>query len=323
VRPLPGPDANLRAADAPSAADLVARLDNAVRSFSGLRDVHNVDPLQRVTPTIQALGIFSRMTTILGPKSFIWVTHGFPIQANDLAGQSLDFSPTIRDSAQAAVESHVAYYVVDQSAQGAGADPLGLSRLTLKMYAELTGGRWYSSGRTDEAIAGAMADARGRYRLAYSPVAAAKSKLRVDAARKGVRLLARETYFNDDSAMTEQDAFAKESHSPFDATDIALRVAILPRTTALVHFDIRVEPGDVFLEHRGEGVHGSLAVMFAYYRNGVFENIVPGMGKEIDSVPNDGILISQDMPARDADRIRVMVYDRGMHGLGSVTVPLK
>jgi hypothetical protein len=37
----------------------------------------------------------------------------------------------------------------------------------------------------------------------------------------------------------------------------------------------------------------------------------------------DGVVVSRDAPVDDkVQKIQVMVFDRGLHGLGSVTVPI-
>jgi hypothetical protein len=330
VHGLPDPDAGARETAPPTAAELTARLNDAVKSMSGLRDVQNIDVVQNVETTLKGLGILARLAVLPGTKNFIWVTHGFPMQANDLSGHLVDFTPTIRGMAQASAHARIAFYTVDQSGQGAGADVGGLARQTLEIFASQTGGRWYSSGRTDVAIAGAIADARGTYRLAYaaSPGDDRKPpKLRIDAVRKGVRLLIRENYFG----QREDEVFRNQSRSPFDATDMALRVSAARQSGGAVRCDVRINPEDVFLERRGNGLHGGVAMQFALYRNGVFQPAGPIVKKELvltqdefNAALKDGVLVSQDVPvAAPAGQMRVMVFDLGMHGLGSVTIPVK
>lgn len=337
VRALPGAEADLRAAAPPTSADLIARLNDAVRTTQGLRDSKNLDPVQSAQLTLQDLTLVSRMASLPGRKNLVWVTHGFPLEILNLTSQWVDFTTPIQQSAQAAVRSQVAIYTVDQSAQGAGADVAGLSRQTLERFASLTGGRWYSSGRTADALAGISADARGSYRIAYySPARESgwrEHKIRLDSSRKGVHLLTLEGYFGDEAPLDPdqmaEEAFAGESHSPFEATDIPLRVAA-SRKQAAVHVEIHVEPGDIFLEHRGERFQGSLSVKFALYRNGVYEDAAPTTSQDLDYTQEqydlalkNGIVISRDVSVTDKiQQVRVMVYDRGIHELGSVTVPV-
>ena len=337
VRPLPGVEADLRAQEPPSAAALIAKLNDAVRSLSGLRDLANIDPVVRADSTMQALNIVARMGALAGPKYLIWVTHGFPIQFVSLTGQLMNYQGPLLGLAQTAARAGVAIYTVDQSAQGAGADVAGLARQTLEFVAEQTGGRWYSSGRTADALAGVATDTRASYRLAYfSPVRAnAKaSKIRIETTRKSIRLLTRAGSFGDATAPdpdeAAEDAFTRESHSPFEATEIPLRAA-MSRKPVAIHLDIHVDAADVFLDHRGDTYRGSLSVKFALYRDGVFESAQPTIHQDLnltqaqyDSALKNGIVVSRDVTVADQiQQVRAMVFDRGIQSLGSVTIPLQ
>ena len=338
VRPLPGVETDLRAVNQPTSAELVAKLNDAVRTLSGLRDIANIDPLMRADRTIQALAIVSRMAAIAGPKSLVWITHGFPLQVLSLTGDWVDYTGPLLGLCQIAARAQIAIDTVDQSAQGAGADVAGASRQTLELVSAQTGGRWYASGRTDDAIAGVSTDARASYRIAYrAPVHAGgprMHKIRVESARKGVHLMTRQGYFGDeppeDADNAAEDAFTSESHSPFDATEIALRVAT-SRKPAALHLDIHVDPADVLLERRGDRFHGSLFLKVALYHDGEFESVQPTIEQRVDltqeqydSALKNGIVIPRDVVVTgQIQQMRVMVFDRGVHGLGSVTVPVK
>jgi VWFA-related protein len=334
VRALPGAEADLRAPQPPTAQALVAKLNDAVRALSGLRDMANMDPVLSADTTLRALGIVSSMAAIAGPKNLIWVTHGFPITVLSLTGQLVDYSGPVIGLAQAAVHAQVAFYTVDQSAQGAGADVAGLSRQTLELVSAQTGGRWYSSGRTSDALAGSAADARASYQIAYyAPVRQGgpkEHKIRLESSRKGIHLLTRASYFGDEAApdpdRIADDAFTNEIHSPFEAAEIGLRVSVSRKPSAL-HLDIHVDPSDVFLEHRGDRNQGSLIVKLALYRDGVYDTAPPAFRRSVDladAALKDGIVIPRDVAVSGETRqIRVMIFDRGIHGLGSVTVPVK
>jgi VWFA-related protein len=337
VYPLPPADADLHAAPPPTSEDLVARLNDAVRTLTGLRDVETLDPLQRADTTMMALGLFSKMASIAGRKNLIWVTHGFPLQVTGLTGNWVDYTQQVQNLAQMAARAQVAFYTVDQSAEGAGADVAGLSQMTLETFAGVSGGRWYASGRTKDAIAGALTDARGSYQLAYYSSAREtgwkERKIRVDAVRKGVHLQTREGYFGDegtpDPEQMAENAFDRESHSPFEATEIPLRV-IMSRKPAGVHFDIHIDPADVLIEHRGQRFQGGLTVAFGFYRGGIFQGPGPTIQKDLDysqeqfnQVSKDGIVIPQDVSVSgQTEQVRVMVFDRRLQSLGSVTIPI-
>jgi VWFA-related protein len=338
VRALPGVEADLRAPEPPTAAGLVAKLNETVRSLAGLRDVANVDPAVRADTTVQGLGIVGRMAAINGPKNLIWVTHGFPLQFTAMSGQWLDYTGPLLGVAQNAGHSQVAIYTVDQSAQGAGADVAGLSRQTLELVSAQTGGRWYTSGRAADALAGVSTDARGSYQIAYlSPVGVKgpkDHKLRIEAARKGIHLLTRGGYTGDEAMpiadQAAEDAFARQGHSPFEATEIALRVALTQKPPS-GHLDIHIDPADVFLEHKGDRYQGSLTLKLAFYRDGVFQGSTPSFQQDLnftqeeyDAALKNGIAISRDVTVADQiQQVRVMVFDRGLQSLGSVTFPVR
>jgi VWFA-related protein len=337
VRALPSIETDLRAVNQPAPADLVAKLNDVVRTLTGLRDVSNTDPLVRADRTIEALGIVSRMAAIAGPKNLIWVSHGFPEQVLSLTNQWVDYTPHLLELCQLAAGAQIAIYSVDQSAEGAGADVGSVSRQTLELVAAQTGGRWYPSGRTSDAVNGSATDARGRYQLAYYAPAREggpkQHKIRVESARKGIHLLTRQSYFGDDAAPgadQAEDAFTAQSHSPFDATDIALRVATSHKPSA-IHLDIHVDAADVYLEHRGDRYRGSLSTKVALYRDGEFEDAQPAVHLDVDftqeqydSALKNGIVIPRDVTVKDQiQQMRVMVFDRALRGLGSVTIAVR
>ena len=185
--------------------------------------------------------------------------------------------PAAQKLSQAAAKSRIAIYTVDQSAAGAGANPGDASKLMLEMFSELTGGRWYPSGNADNALAEAINDARGIYRLAYSSTVRENDlkerKIRVETIRKDVHLLTRQGYFSDeiesDSRKREEAAFSSARRLPFDATEIKLCVSMSRKPdTNTIHLDVRIDPADVLLERNGERLQGSLSLMFALYSEG-------------------------------------------------------
>ena len=335
VHPLPATDADLRDAPAPSAKELSAKLDDAVRKLQGFRDIDVQDPVLRANTTFQALSALgTQMASISGRKNLIWVTHGIPLLTRLLNGEWVDFTPQVRSFSAAAAHSQIAMYTVQESAQGAGADPIGESRPTLQMFSALTGGRWYPSDDVDRALADSLADSRGRYRVAYySPIREKdrkEHKIRFDSTRKGVHLLAREGYFPDvaepDTDVVEDAVFNGERRSPLEATEILLQVGVSRNAEKkTIHLDIRIDPADLFLERRGEKYQGGVGVMLAFYSNGFLKKASPARNVDIDLTQQQfekGIVIPEDTPDYEGiEKIRVMVFDRGLHGLGSVTIP--
>jgi VWFA-related protein len=338
VHPLPPGNADPLTICPPSPAQLRAKLDGAVQKLSGFRNIDVFDPVLRANATVRALNaIGTQMALIAGRKNLVWVTHGFPLQVF-FEGDSIDFTSGVRKLSVAATQSNLQIYTVDQSAQGAGADPLGQSRATLQMFAGLTGGRWYPSGNTERGLAEALADGRGAYRLAYySPYREndhKEHKIRLGSSRKATRLQTREGYFGDTPepppAEIDEALLNAASHSPFDATDIGLRVAFSRVGSGSAHFSIRVNPADILLDHAGDKYVGRITVMFALYGSDLEKTLPPVQvdihltEDQFKKAATDGIVIPQDVAlSGPVVKIRVIVLDDGLHGLGSVTVPVK
>jgi hypothetical protein len=71
--------------------------------------------------------------------------------------------------------------------------------------------------------------------------------------------------------------------------------------------------------------------MLALYSNGIFQGASFPIQKdlnltqeEFDSASKDGILITQDLTVNNQiQQVRVMVFDRALHRMGSVTIPIR
>jgi len=337
VNPLPPADTDLRAAKPLTPEELRAKLDDAVRKLNGLRSVDVLDPILKANTTLKALDALAADTSaIAGRKNLVWVTHGFPLSVRLPGADWIDFTPQVRALSGGATLAQIAIYPVDQSSQGAGAQMGTLAQQTLQLFASLTGGRWYPSNNTSDALAGAVADSRGNYRMAYrSPIREKdkkEHKIHLESMRKGVRLLTREGYFGDfrdpDPDLLERVLLTNESHSPFDATEIAVRAASSAGAAGKSHLAIRIDPVDVLLEKQGEKYEADLAVMFAFYGGDVLKSTSQpvrlsfGLTEDqFNQAQNGGVSFSQDVAVESGvDQIRVMVFDRKLYALGSVTL---
>ncbi len=277
------------------------------------------------------------MGALAGRKSLIWVTEGFPLAVR--TGQRVgmvDFAPQVRSLSELAAQTQIAMYTVDQT-NGAGGSEL--SR-TLEMFSALTGGRWYSRDDAARALADALNDARGSYRLAYYSAAPEKGgkqyKIHLDTPRKGVHLLTREG-FTAGAAVPAPDQvetarFNNQIDSPLDASEIGLRVAVSRRqATDPVHFNIHADPADVLIEHSGEHYQAMLDVIVAFYSGGVLKGTSPatrmnlGLTQaQMDRVTKEGISMPLNLAVgNEIQKARIMVFDPGLQTLGSVTVPTK
>jgi VWFA-related protein len=336
VRALPDQDADLHAPPEISPSQLAANLDEAVKKLAGFRGPDALDPVYRANVTFQALTFLGQHIAALpGRKTLLWVTHGFPLMIPVPGTDWVDLGPQVKRLSELAVESGIVFYPVDESGKGAGADPSSESRMLLEKFAGLTGGRWYPSGNSDFAIAGALADSRGVYTLVYDapgrPNDRKEHKIRLESSRKGVRLLARESDRGDapvpDGAQVEQAAFRTAIHSPFDASGIGLRVAISGEGDQR-RLDIRVDPADIMTQGDG-GRRVQISVLVARYTGGSFKDATEPNRIDLDLKPEqwadaqkNGIKMSKTVPLNDASELRVVVFDRGAWEAGSVRVPV-
>ncbi|HLX45345.1 MAG TPA: VWA domain-containing protein [Bryobacteraceae bacterium] len=339
VHPLPATDADLRRAPQPSPAELAAKLDDAFRAATGFRDTAAQDPLARVNTTIQTLtALGEQMASVAGRKNLLWITHGIPLRARLLNGDWADFAPRLQLLCEAAARSQIAIYTVDQSAAGVGANPIAFARQTLEMLTSLTGGRWYDSGNSTRAFSGVMTDSRGSYRLAYyAPIRErpGERKIHVTSTRKGIHLLTRDAYLNETADppadLVAEAALGAQGRSPFDAAEIALRVSLTRNPAAkTIHLAIRINPSDLVFEHTAEKYQASLSVMTASYADGFLKQTTAPVPvhvsltqDQLDLATKNGLSTSQDFPIPQAiQKIRVIVFDRALYALGSVTIPI-
>ncbi len=340
IRAIPGTQADARAAGQVSAQQLATMLDDAVKKLQGFRDIDEKDPIIRFNVTAQALtALGTQMAAVAGRKSLIWVTHGVPLAATLVPSTDwADFTPQVKTLGAAAAQAGIAIFTVQQSSEGAGATP-DLFRTALQMVSNLTGGRWFPSDDIDRAAAAARADARGNYTLVYFAPMVEKDKkyhkIRLNSTRKDVHFQTIEGYDGDtpvpDPDAMEEAIVSAARRSPFDASEIGVRVAVSqdPRTKVGL-FRIRVDLADLLLVPRNDHYQGRLGVTLA----ASFESFVTGamarFGVDMDftedqyrQAAKDGLVVSKSVPIPDkAQTVRVIVYDRELHAVGSATLPV-
>ena len=312
------------------------KLDQGIQEYQGFRSRDDLSV--RINTTFQALEtLCTKMAAMAGRKSLIWVTEGIPLTVRAGPTGRVDFTPQVRSLSELAARSQIAMYTVDQT-NGTGASEVSLR--TLEMFSTLTGGRWYARDDAAHALADAMTDARGSYRLAYYSAAPEKDgkeyKIRLDTLRKGVRLLAREGFTSGvggpSANQIETAAFNNQIDSPVDAAEIGLRVALSrPQQPGAVNFDIRVDPADVLIDHSGENYQAKFDVIVAFYSEGKLKSTSPATRMsltftqaQMDRANKQGISIPLNLPVGgEIQNTRVIVFDPVLQALGSVTVPAK
>lgn len=321
IRPIPGPEDDPNPNAATAQRRMIDGLDRAMRDLQGLRDMDATDPFYRANLTFRDLGALrSQLAAIAGRKNLIWVTHGIPLNLADEAGDWVDFTPQMRNLAVAFNQSQIAIYPVDQSSQGAGADPVGQAHQGLELLASLTGGRWWSSDSSREAIPASVADGRSYYTVAYYSTVEEKDKkfhkIRLESDRKGIRFLARDGFEgaapDPGPEASEEAAFRAALSSPLEAGEIAVTPGNITRDpqTNIVHVELRVNPADVLLDEH-QRAHLSILKSGASEPMRVDVNVTP-----------KGITITENVTAEKGATERYFVYDRSLRAIGSVTVKL-
>ncbi len=332
VRPLPGSEGDVNAATNPSPAELSAELNRGIEENQGFRARDDLN--MRIQKTFDALNTLRvKMGALAGRKSLIWITQGLPLIFRVSGSNIIDLTPDVGKLSELAAQSGTAIYTVDQT-NGVGTE---LSR-TLQLFSNLTGGRWYTRDNAAIALADAMTDARGSYRLAYySPVSEKDGKvykIHLDTPRKGIHLLTREGFTALPAApsadQSEAARFDSQIRSPLDAAEIGLRVAMSRKQEAgPIHFEIRAQPADLLVQPDGDRYHVELDVIVALYNENTAKVAAPATRvdltltkAQLDQAAGGGIVFPLDVPlSAPAQRLRVIVLDPKLQALGSVTIP--
>lgn len=323
----------LQSAPNPSPADLRAALERGIEENQGFRARDDLNV--RIQKTFGALNLLRlRMDGLAGRKSLIWITQGLPLTFRVPGGAMIDLTPDVRKLSELEAQSQIAIYTVDQT-NGVGTD---LSR-TLQMFSALTGGRWSPRDNAALALADALTDARGSYRIAFYSTAAEKegkeTKIHVDTTRKGVHLLTREGFTVEPGGPNpeQQEAalFDNQIRSSVEASEIGLRVAMArkPQTDG-VHFNIHVDPADILIQPDGDRYKLELDVIVALYgetsvKTSPATRVDLTLTKaQLDQAVTAGVPVPLDVPVdNQAQKARVIVLDPKLQALGSVTIPTK
>ena len=310
------------------------------KHFQGLRAVGTVDALESIGRYLA--GVQSR-------KNLIWVSSGFPLAAFGDRGRSK--TAEINRATRALNDANVALYTVD--ARGlvptlAGV-PGNKTFTTLSMVAENqdflqsttedTGGRAFlNTNDIRGAIRRAADDARMTYVLGYYPTNEVWDgrfhRVEVKVNRPGVEVRHRKGYF---AVATQKQASAQRSAalqaavaSPIGASGLGLALRIDPAEgrPAEYRLAVRVEPGGIALEQRGDELRGALDVIVAQIRaDGAdvrsFDNradISVSSGR-LQQFLRDGLRIEHTVTlAPDAERLRVVVRDVRTGAIGAIGV---
>ena len=310
------------------------------KHFQGLRAVATVDALESIGRHLS--GVRSR-------KNLIWVSAGFPLDAFGYVGRSK--TREINRVSRALNDANVALYTVD----GRGLIPalsglpgkqtfttlsmVAVSQDILQSTAEDTGGRAFlNTNDIRGAIRRSADDARMTYVLGYYPTNEIWDgrfhRIAVKVNRPGVEVRHRKGYF---AVATQQQANSQRSSalqaavvSPIEARGLGLTLRIDPvaGTPSEYRLVVRVEPGAIALEQRGDESRGALDVIVAQSRaDGAdarsFDNRVDisVSGERLQQFLRDGLRIEHTVTLLpEAKRLRVVVRDARTGTIGAIGV---
>jgi VWFA-related protein len=312
--------------------------------FMGIAAVSTIDAFESVA---------RHLAGVRGRKNLIWVSAGFPLDAFDYRGRTR--TTEISRATRALNDANVAIYTVDaRGLIGAFSSPASarqqsfttLSHVAtnqdiLQSVAEQTGARAFlNTNDINGAVRRAIDDSRLTYVLGYYPTNDRNDgrfhQVRVNVNRPGVDVRHREGYF---AFATQKQAEVQRSasllaaiNSPLDAGGLGFSIRIEPTgKTSEARLNLRLDPGAVAVERRGEQWSGAIDVIVAQIRaDGTsvrsFDNTVnlTLTDERAEQLARDGVSLAATVAVLpDAARFRVVVRDVRTGNLGAVGIPAK
>jgi VWFA-related protein len=329
---------------APWTRQIKPLLDDAMKAVLRVRPV-DIDVAARVPLTYTALGaVAAQLSRFPGRKNVVWVTDGVPITLGPMrsdTGDVVDFTPQLRQLSEALDRWQVAIYPVRQvmlGSENAIDGGTGVGNIsTLDEFAGMTGGRPDGGKDISAAVRQAMNDVRTSYQLGY--YAPARNwdgkfhKLRVTCSRRGVRIQARTGYYawQEPPGARAQRAIDSAIANDFDAAGIGMRGfwSPDPQDAWNGRLEVHIDADDVALAQAGESYSAQLRVAIAIYvsdgRIEASKDIpldVSYSAADRDKAPHEGIGFVQNIRlSAPAEKIRIVVFDRGSNAVGSMTIP--
>lgn len=264
VRRLQGRDASFRSNDTSGMTEKAAA------------EYKRISGDERVAALKHALQAIARhLANVPGRKSVVWITAGFPL-LDCTGGFCKDYSPDMREAAQALNEANVALFAVDArgligalgqmtgipNAEFGGGPaaqvtaqmrarmytPAGPSNIeTMNFLAGLTGGNvYFNDNGLENLIQTAVEDGDVTYSLGFYPSEDSQDgkahKLGVKVAREGVNLRYRQNYFatKPGTAAENRPSLDQLLKDPLDATQIGLLANATPDPSRSGVFNIHV-----------------------------------------------------------------------------------
>ena len=314
-------------------------LDEAIRKANGLKSGNSLYADLRIGPTWQAVAnLATQIAQVPGPKSLVWITQGVENGFWQPGHQFVRDTRYLRNFAALLSALQTAIYTVEQRPSGSlEADNEGSGGETLHQLSALTGGRYYTTDKTDEAIAeGMSAEQSMNYRMAFLPerLDGKYHKLRVTTTRPGIVVQTAQNYYASKPDLEQLDAglISAIGASPFDYPEIGVKATLakVAGSQGEYRFSIHVAPSDVVFLKEGAIYKASLLVELVEYGANGQRSVAGGMPENLDlneqehvKVMTDGIDIVQPAALDDSiKQVRVLVIDRTSNLAGTVTMPI-
>jgi VWFA-related protein len=310
-------------------------LDQAVGPVAAVRPTIERDVMLRVQRTYAALEILAgRMAPMPGRKNILWLTFGVPCALPTENGTIWDCRPNLAKVAAKLDQAGVAVSPVPLQTGVADIE----SNTTLQQFVDLTGGKMYGGGDIEHAIPDTIELARSSYRVQYAPAAnnwdGKVHKIRALSTRKGITLLATQSYTAEKSAApaSEKDRNTAIFQRPFDASDIGLSVAASPGAQPhTLHLRIGIDTQDLLIVPRGDRFAAQLTFYVAAYLPGnQLQSYAPLpvnlnlTAEQHDKMSRDGMHLGHDVTLpENARTVRLLVVDRAANTAGTVTIPIE
>ncbi len=217
-------------------SDTTGMTEKAAADYSQLNVEERIDALKHA---LQAIA--RHLANVPGRKSLIWISEGFPVFYCIPHLPCFNYTPQMQEAARALSDANVALYAVDprglmgalgrmtgignaesqgpasQRVPGYLVAPVGPEHVeTMNLLAGLTGGAaYYNTNGLEDSMLQAVEDGDVTYSLGFYPSDGSQDgqvhKLKVNAAKSGVSLRYRESYF---ASKTQSDALSENGDRP-------------------------------------------------------------------------------------------------------------
>lgn len=327
--------------DAKWPQDFEKPFNKTMKSLAGRARSAQIGKEDQVKKTYHQLEVLgNELATLPGRRDIIWITNGMPNVWNPTPK-----IPCNGDWVECGL--YVAHMGVTLEHDGVAVNPYSFSgnlapnvNYDLEQMALLTGGRGYFRQDIRDVLKQVARDNSGTYEIAYDPSPENWDnkfhKIRIDCARKGVKLQVKQRYYalpDSRPAADRQKAILVAAYqSPSDSADIGLRVKTAPAADNKgLHLEIRIHTADLMLNQKLDKFEGALTFLLSDrgasgpLGDPNVQTFNLDLTKEQrDMVAKEGIPISQDHPITGAvEHIRLIVQDQNTNEIGSLTFPVK